>query len=75
MRTEGFQYRNGNEGVRYTLVQDDSEIVQFNGTIQLNELLATVAEDTYVEVEYIRDVETDQPQPAKIFSVLAEITD
>ena len=68
-----FTYRNGNEGVRYILADDDGEMLQFNGTTQLQNLMDLIPNGTYVEVEYIEDVETDQPQPAKIFSVLREI--
>lgn len=67
-----FTYRNGNEGMRYVLTQDDGELVQFNGTTQLNTLLQLVDDGVYIIVQYVDDVETDQPQPAKIFDVQVE---
>ena len=67
-----FQYRNGNEGIRYILADDDGEMFQFNGTTQLQNLMDLIPNGVYVEIEYIEDVETDQPQPAKIFSVMRE---
>lgn len=70
-----FTYRNGNEGNRYILTQDDGELVQFNGTTQLNTLLSLVGDGVYVAITYVSDVETDQPQPAKIFDVQIEDTD
>ena len=68
-----FTYKNGNEGVRYILEDDDGDMFQFNGTTQLQNLMDLIPDDTYIEVEYIEEVETDQPQPAKIFSVLREV--
>ena len=68
-----FQYRNGNEGTRYILADDNGEMFQFNGTTQLSNLMDLIENGTYIEIEYIEDVETDQPQPAKIFDVKREI--
>ena len=68
-----FTYRNGDQGVRYTLVSDGGDLMQFNGTTQLNTLMGTIPIGVYVEIEYIELVQTNQLQPAKIFSVMREI--
>lgn len=70
-----FTYQNGNEGTRYELVQDDDERIAFNGTTLLNDRLAGIEIGTYIEVTFVELVDTNQPQPAKVFRVRAEVTE
>lgn len=72
---QDFTYRTGDAGRRYTvaLEDEDKSMVQFNGTTQLNMLLSTIEVGVFISIEYIEEIKTNQPQPAKIFSVMREI--
>ena len=70
--SEEFVYATGDNGIRYILEDDDGVRVAFNGTKQLNSLLQTIEFGTYIKVEYVGEVKTSQPQPAKIFKVYRE---
>lgn len=72
INSEEFTYATGDDGIRYTLEDDDGVRVAFNGTKQLNSLLTGIEFGTYIKVEYVGEVKTSQPQPAKIFKVYKE---
>ena len=67
--TETFTYASGDDGVRYTLEGNGSDKYAFNGTRQLNSLMATIENGTLIRVEFVGKVQTSQAQPAKIFKV------
>ena len=64
-----FQFRSGNPGVKYTLRDDNGQLLEFNAPAILRERLFTVGQGEYIRVTYSGDIDTGKDSPAKNFTV------
>lgn len=74
VESESFFYRNGDEGRRYILCDEDDKLkrTSINGNATLNRQMDRVLPGTYVRIEFVGTYETANGTTGKICKVQAE---